>query len=713
MATSVPSGQTESAHRWRFYRTGGVFQTLLDRADDLARLDQLDLKYWLALAMPTTGIEFDARTAELLDTDRDGRIRPPEVIAAVKWACAALQDPGLLLTPGDSLPLAAIRDAAVQAAARRLLADLGRAGAAEISLADAADRARHLAAARFNGDGIVAEDAAEDDATRQIIRDIVAALGGAADRSGKPGADAARIEAFFAQAAAFVAWADRAEAEPALAPLDPAATAAAAAAVRAVRAKVDDYFTRCRLAGFDPTARGAVNRSEAEYRAVTAADLAAGDAAIAALPLAPAAGGRPLALDPDRVNPAWSAAVAALRAQAVAPLIGDRAELTEPEWREVQGKLAAWEAWSAAKPATPVEALGLPRLRELLAGDAKARLLALVAKDLEPAAEIARVAEVEKLLRFRRDLGELLANFVNFSRFYGGRPAVFQSGTLYLDARACRLCLEVTDAGKHGALAGFSGGYLAYCDIARAGGLKKSIVAVFTDGDSDNLMVGRNGVYYDRQGRDWDATITKVVANPISIREAFWMPYKKLVRMIEEQFARRAAAADAAAGAKMEAAATHVAAVGQAPAAPPPAPKKLDMGSIALIGVAIGGISALIGGLLQALFGLGYWMPLGVLGIVLLISGPSMLLAALKLRRRNLGPLLDANGWAINTRARLNIPFGARLTEVAAPPLGSVVPQPDPFAERRTVRAGFIVALLVALALAAVYTFGRTALGLP
>ena len=62
-------------------------------------------------------------------------------------------------------------------------------------------------------------------------------------------------------------------------------------------------------------------------------------------------------------------------------------------------------------------------------------------------------------------------------------------------------------------------------------------------GDSDNLMVGRNGVFYDRQGRDWDATITKVVDNPISLREAFFAPYKKFIRMIEEQVAKRAAAA--------------------------------------------------------------------------------------------------------------------------------------------------------------------------
>ena len=34
---------------------------------------------------------------------------------------------------------------------------------------------------------------------------------------------------------------------------------------------------------------------------------------------------------------------------------------------------------------------------------------------------------------------------------------------------------------------------------------------VITNGDSDNLMVGRNGLFYDRKGRDWDATIAKIV----------------------------------------------------------------------------------------------------------------------------------------------------------------------------------------------------------
>ncbi len=282
----------------------------------------------------------------------------------------------------------------------------------------------------------------------------------------------------------------------------------------------------------------------------------------------------------------------------------------------------------------------------------------------------------------RRDMHTVLTNYVNFSSFYGGKGALFQAGTLFLDARACSLCVEVADDSKHASLAALSGAYLAYCDLSRPGGARKKIVAAFTDGDGDNLMVNRNGVFYDRCGQDWDATITKLISNPISVREAFWSPYKKLARMIEEQIAKRAQSADTAANAKLDSAAATVASADKVtPKAEPP--KKLDLGTIALVGTAIGGISALVAGIFKALFGLGFYLPFGILGVFLLISGPSMILASLKLRKRNLAPLLDANGWAINTHARINIPFGASLTDMAALPPGTLPSMNDPYAEKK------------------------------
>jgi hypothetical protein len=193
-----------------------------------------------------------------------------------------------------------------------------------------------------------------------------------------------------------------------------------------------------------------------------------------------------------------------------------------------------------------------------------------------------------KTLRYVRDLHKLCINFVNFRDFYDNddEPATFQAGTLYLDQRACRLCLPVDDAGKHASMAALAGTYLAYCDCVRKGtDEKRQIVAAFTNGDADNLMVGRNGLFYDRQGRDWDATITKIVDNPISIRQAFWAPYKKLVRLIEEQVAKRAAAADDAATAKLESTAATAANVDSAK---PADPKKGAVGAVAAMGVACG-----------------------------------------------------------------------------------------------------------------------------
>jgi hypothetical protein len=194
------------------------------------------------------------------------------------------------------------------------------------------------------------------------------------------------------------------------------------------------------------------------------------------------------------------------------------------------------------------------------------------------------------------------------------------------------------------------------------------IVAAFTGGDTDNLMVGRNGEFYDRDGNDWDATITRIIDNPISILQAFWSPYKKVLRGIEEAVAKRAAAADA--DKKLAGAVTSARdATTGAPVAVEKS--KFDVGVVAALGVAVGGIVAALGAILSVFFGLGAWMPLGLVGLMLVISGPSMLIAALELRQRNLGPLLDANGWAVNAMARINIPFGGSLAQVAALPSNS------------------------------------------
>ena len=181
-----------SNHTWKFFRAGGFDQVKLETGADLLALDELDLKLWVALACPTSGLEFDKATLALIDTDKDGRIRAPELIAAVKWAGSLLKNPDDLLKSSASLPLSAINDATPEgkqllASAKQILSTLKKADATAVTVEDACQVTEKFVETVLNGDGIIIPETAKDDATKQVINDIIACLGSDADRSGKPG----------------------------------------------------------------------------------------------------------------------------------------------------------------------------------------------------------------------------------------------------------------------------------------------------------------------------------------------------------------------------------------------------------------------------------------------------------------------------------------------------------------------------------------------
>ncbi|HBH37281.1 MAG TPA: hypothetical protein DDX06_02730 [Curvibacter sp.] len=616
---------TPNLPHWRFFRAGGFDQVRLDTAAELLHIGALDQKLWVALSCPVQGIEFDARTLSFVDSDGDGQVRAPELIAAVQWAGARLQDPEVLVAKLPGVPLAAIRaddeeGAVIVAAARELLAHLG------------------------SSDGMITVEAARAAQARHAQRALAAWE--AAGASARPLGEA---------------------------------TAVAHAALADVAEKVEDWFVRCRLAAYDERAGTALNAADATLAALGTATLKTDTEGVAALPLARVHPGAALPLG-SGLNPAWTARMAALRDAAVRPLLGERALLTEADWQTVKDKLAPYAAWLAAKPDVAAEGEGIRQL--------------------------------EKLAHYVRDLQTLANNFVAFRDFYTRQgKASFQVGTLYLDSRSAELCVAVNDAGRHAALASLARICLVYCDCVR-GGDKLSIAAAFTAGDSDQLMVGRNGVFYDRQGRDWNATITKIVEHPISLRQAFWSPYKRLARFVGEQLQKIAANKAKASDDKLTAAAVDsgkkVGSVAAAPATPPPPPAPFDVakfaGIFAAIGLALGAIGSALAAVLSGFFSLVWWQwPIAIAGLVLAISGPAVILAWFKLRSRNLGPILDANGWAINARAKINIPFGTSLTQLAELPHNAERALTDPYAEKK--KPWGLYFLLVAVALFAAFAW--------
>jgi hypothetical protein len=652
-------------HSFTFFRAGGSsYQVSLDRGADIAALSELDQKLWVALACPVSGLELDKKTLELVDTDGDGSIRPPEILAAVAWMDRVLVDLDELPARTATLELDQI-DATtdegkeVLASAKTVLENLGEERSLSISLEHVLDTERIFAQTRFNGDGVVPVDAADDEFVRGVLAEIVTRLGPEPDRSGKQGVSRAKLETFFEQTRALAAFHRTADASKEILPLGQA-TAVAHAAFGAVEAKIEDYFVRCRLAAFDARSAAPLNRTEADWAATAGAELSSASDSVASFPLARVEAGRALPLETG-VNPAWAARVAELRRVTVAPLLGDRASLSDSDFAELRRKLAAYRAHLATKPAA-LDGMTRERALELDTSTAHDAIKKLVDADEAVRPQVDAIARVEKLLRYKRDLHRLLCNFVSFRDFYLSDDAMFQAGTLYLDERSCDLCVRVEAAGAHAEIAGASNTFLVYCECTRKGSEKMTIAAALTAGDEARVHAGRNGVFYDRAGRDWNARVVKVVKQPISIREAFWLPYRRIGSFIGQQIEKFAGDRDKEVEGAMKEGATLAKAGEEAPE------KSFDVarfaGILAAVGLAIGAIGSALAVVLTSFFGLTWWqMPLALAGMMLAISGPSMLIAYLKLRARMLGPVLDGAGWAVNAEARINIAFGTSLTE--------------------------------------------------
>jgi hypothetical protein len=703
-----------STRKWRFFRAGGFDQVSIETGVDLLALGELDQKLWVALSCPVKNLEFDTRMLEFLDSDHDGHIRAPEIIEAVTWAGSVLKDPEVLVNGKEGMPLSAINDETEEGkrllmSARHILKNLGKENVTVISVEDTKNEETIFAQMSFNGDGIVPAHVTDDPAVRSVIVDIMDCLGAEMDRSGHPGVSQEKSDLFFAEAKAYSEWQEKVESDPSILALG-AQTQESFEILNALRDKVNDYFIRCRLAEFDERSAVSLNPSETDYQKLALLNLSSSTESFASFPVALAERDRALPLT-EGINPAWTGLMARLKEEVIRPILGGKSSITEDEWGALNAGYAPYAVWCAVKPETSIEKLGLTRIREMLDSDVKTVIDGLIAEDkaLEPEANA--ISSVDKLVRYCKYLHILVNNFVAFRDFYEGRSkAIFQAGTLYLDGRSCDLCVKVDDVGTHAVLAGLSRVYLAYCNCTRRGGTEKMIIAAaFTAGDSDQLIVGRNGVFYDRTGQDWDATVVRIIEHPINIRQAFWAPYKQASRLISEQLTKIAAARSKAAEEKMVT--TALQAETKAAAGKPPADKAFDVGKFAgifaAIGLAVGAIGTAVASIITGLLRLAWWqLPLAILGLLLLVSGPSMFIAWFKLRQRNLGPILDANGWAVNTRAKININFGTSLTSVARLPEGAERPLLDPFADKKSPWGMYLLGVIMIVVFILFWKFG-------
>jgi len=635
--TKLSNGNAE--YKWQYCSLGGVTRVNITSGADIAHLAELDQKLWTVLSCPVHGLELEDRTLDLIDTDRDGKIRVDEVVAASQWLCRILKDPDKLLKGNDSIVLSDMNandeeGAKLLADAKAVLDILGSKNDS-ISLPELNDFLAHYDEDRLKE---------KEDALENLKVDVMP--------YGENSNDAA-------------------------------------AAVNALRDKLSDYYMRCRFLHFHDDCREALDVSAEKVAEISDKNLSTCAEEILKYPIA-----RPIATCVlpvnEGINPAWQAAFDKAKTLIFDVDYAGKESVSESEWNAVVDKIDTYEKAKADKIKEVEEAF-----EEKIKTEHEA------------------MAPLEKLLRLNRDFYRLLRNYIMFTDFYNTKvDAVFQAGKLYIDSRCLNLCMKVTDMPKHAEMAGLSGMYLLYCHcVSKSKNAEMNIVAAVTDGDIDNLRVGKNAIFYDCSGQDWDAVVTKIIDNPISVRQAFWSPYKKLWNWITEKLNKSAAEKESKAFDSMTekadgastALSTQVQQGGAAPVAKPQKPA-FDIakfaGIFAAIGMAVGYIAGAAMGLGKAFFNHPITIFLFIFLILLCVSGPSVFLAWSKLRKRNLGPVLNANGWAINAKILVNTRFGATLTDLAKYPK---IVLSDPYSKKKMpIWLRWIVTILIV----AVIVFG-------
>ncbi len=508
-------------HTWKYANIGGTARVVINNAEDIQHLAELDEKLWTVLACPASGLEIPEESLRCMDTDNDNKIHIKDVVVTAQWLCNILRDPEVLFEGKPTLALEDIKDEEIRA----------------IAMPIAQDGTITLQAVQHAKNNVQVEQ----------------------QNMPTPPYDKEVIDAF-----------------------------------KTCKTTYAQYFSTLRL-----QAIGLATVSEAT------------------------------------------------------PVPG----ISEEQFNEMAQQIQEYEA----------NVIAIEQANTTAVNTAKAHFQPL-----------------EKLLLLCRDFCTLLHNFVSFQHFYAkrNRPllgrsadndtpwAIFQAGTLVIDQRACNLCMKVNDMARHNTQAPDSGMFLIYCNCKHhASGQTMQIVAAMTVGDIRNLKIGKNALFYDREGRDWEAEVVKIIDNPISIGQAFWSPYRKLGEWVTGLITKSAAEKEQKSFADMTAKLQTPPTSADKTAAPVPFDIAKFAGIFAAIGMAVGAIGTFLTSLLDQVVGMKAWALLVIPALLIIISGPSMILAWMKLRKRNLAPLLNANGWAINADAIVSVMFGNTLTEKAQFPI--------------------------------------------
>jgi hypothetical protein len=655
--------------KYIFNNYGGSYQLSIKTPEDLKKVLDLDEALWAATSLPIDILNTDKKLFEYLDTDNNGRIRTDEIKDAVRWLFHVLKDFSHLSEATETLLLDSINTEisegkVLKATAKVVLSNLGEKDKQNrITLSQVRNLQGIMAGSATNGDGVITPDATGDTELSKLINLIMKTVGSSNDASGKPGINAIQTNEFFTQGLLYLEWIEKGKI-----PVDKDKTDVMVwgkdtpdtfTCLKNVENKVEEFFAQCAITRFDDRVKNSLQLKQKELDEMDFTDRSIILDRLKTAPLAEINSEGVLHLD-GYINSLYVDAFKDFKKNVLAKIYGgDIKQLTQKQWEEVKNIFSGYRIYIESKKGEMVSEIEESELKKYIQEDFKSRINALIQKDLAVAEKINHIRDIEKIILYQKFLMEIANNSTSFASVYDPEiRSIFEAGTLVIDGKKIPFTILVNDRNKHKKIAQHSNVYLMYLDITSKhnGDSKFGIAAAVTSGDSGTLRIGKRGIFFTRDGEEWDAEVTDIILNPIGLMESIKAPFIKLSDTIKNQVERFAKTRES----KIET--TLVAPSGTS------AVRDILVGG----GVAIAALGSSFAYIAKAVSQVKLVHFLITIGIILsAILFPGFIIGLIKLRRRNLSILFEASGCAINVRMKLTVGLGRLFTFIPPYPAGS------------------------------------------
>lgn len=671
-----------------FRRIGGAGQLALRDIDDLPHVLELDEAHWALTGIDIDFLRTDRQFLDFIDEDHNGIIQADEVKRAVAWFLAHIRpearpelgSPELRL---DSIDVSAPEGAALFAAARVVLRNLGIPDSPVLSLSQIRNDDGILSNACCNGDGVItpgcftgdcregASAIPENPHLAEIVSRIMEIIGSCRDLTGAEGINRELLDSFRSGAEQYLSWYEAPENRPEQLRPCGERTADFAAAVENLQERIDRYFLHCAALDFLPGLSCRPPLVEGDGDVPESAPM---QELLEKLPIATPR--------PDRVldfsaplNPLYEKELHALAAHPAMAEFLTGSVLSEAMWRRLTSLLTPCLEWKNAEPDKAYEKIEPAILKQWLTDGSLEELRRRIDEDLTIARELTAYHSLIKLTLFQQYLLEFLNNYVSLGALFNPRAAsMLQTGKLVMDGRHYTFATPVKNLAEHKRIATMSDICVLYVEATtgRTENARRMTLAVaVTSGNIRNLFIGKHGIFYAVDGSVWDARIIDLIQQPVSISEALKMPFFRFGEFVARLADRFFSTKSTEVQKTLEKTITTGAVL--TPPAPAPAAKPQTpavSGSMMLMGGGIGiaAIGSSVAFIIKSLQNISILNVLAVLlGIILIFGGPMVVISLVKLYRRNISRFLEANSCAVNRPMRLSRKLGLVFT--FAPPL--------------------------------------------